>query len=244
MTEEAKDNLITDPAIAHSEAKVLQNQVTPTVKNAVTGTAEGDPQLKSKIAPLRETGYLELGAQRLAELKAKHPDFYDALMARQEAIDSLTETMQPAHTEIWEGRGLMTPGVAKRRADTVPQTDREKARESALRNAVSTIDFIAQTVDREREKASKSRGHLSEDPIETYDRVNRVIRKEIEDGHTLHEHRIEARQSGALTDGVWATLNVIDEGRKLGPDFSLDISAALRKQSDYDKAVATKAQKP
>ena len=217
-----------------TEARVLKNEIAPMVERSVKGTAESNPELKKKAAPLGETGYLELGSQRLKQIETKYPDYYDALMARQDAITRLTDTLLPGYAPIWEGHGGMTPGQAKRRAGSLPTKAWEEARGSAEKTATTTIDYITRTVNDERRKAQS--GYILELDIDTLGRVNKAIKEEIEDGHILHEHRIEARQIGALTEGVWATLNAIDQERLVKPEFNLDIGKALQKQEAFDKS--------
>jgi len=221
---------------ATNEARVLKNEALPIVSRAVKGTAEKNSDLEKKVAPLKETGFLEMSSQWLEQIEKNYPDYYDALMSRQEAISRLADTFVPGYARIWEGHGGMSPGRAKRRVKEITQAEWEEARKKAEQAATSTVDYIARTVNNEREKAKS--GYILESDSNTLDRVNGAIKKEVDDGHMLHEFRIEARQIGALTEGVWATLNAVDQEQLIKPEFSLDIGKALQKQEAFDNSKA------
>lgn len=237
--ERISETITKDPAKAQVEAQVLQNEIAPKVKNAVKATAEkmaddGETGLKDQIKPLSDTGYLELGSQRLKQIQKESPDYYYALIDRQEAINELTDSLRPGYIgEIWKKGHRVSEGNARRQAETVSDESKINAEESAREKAYATVNAITSEVLRDRKDF--------EMPMQTMDRVNEAIKQKYKYG-IYDEAHIEPRQIGAINKGVWATLNMVDEERKQGGNFGVDMNKALNKQAKFDAGIAESSQ--
>ena len=73
MSDEVKETPL-DWDNATNEAQVLKNEALPIVSRAVKGTAEKNSDLEKKVAPLKETGFLEMSSQWLEQIEKNYPD--------------------------------------------------------------------------------------------------------------------------------------------------------------------------
>lgn len=232
-----------DVGAAQIEARVLHEDVAPAVEYSIKTTADslakqGKGDLKEITETFGDTAYTELGVQRLEQIKENYPDYYMALQAGHDAVHELAETMRPAYTEsVWKRGGYKTPGIARQLADRVSEEEKLQAYGYAEQTAKTVITVISRRVN---DATSSEAGFRKGLPVDTYRAIGTEIAREIEDGHTLLDHELDAEQIGSLTKGVIASLNAMDQEKRMlkaeeGKGFSVDLKAAHTKQETYDK---------
>ncbi len=213
---------------AYDEARILHDKIAPEIKKTVTSAANDYPNLKTEVAPLGDTGYLELGAQRLAQLEQDYPDYYYALKTRQAAIDRLAEALRPPYSDI---QHYLNERIAHEEANSLSQKDQLTAEEKARHTANVTVRYITSNVLLEAENA-----HLPYTDLQMLPKVSTAIQKELEDGHVLQHYKFRAQEIGSLTEAVLASLEVASQEKQVDPVFRLDLRPALAKQAKYDQA--------
>jgi hypothetical protein len=221
-----------DIETAHTEAEVLRG-FADNLRVAVQDGAKENPAIADWSKLLKETGWLELGSQRLEQIKLDDAELYENVMSRQDAIDRLTETILPSHCDIgWDH--YIPFEKAKQLAQKLPVAEQEKARESAKGNAEAVVSQVTNKV----MKKIVQNNSYTRSPIY----VSEAIETEIEDGHVLNNRYIPA-QIGALTEAVLANVNLDRlSKRKNQSGMTLETSqivAAFKKQMEFNNATAT-----
>lgn len=233
MAGDIPSTVIENPGDAYLEAQAIKNEVSPQVKRAYSHYEKASPENEALIKPLKETAYLELGSNQLDEIRKQNPDYYYALMERRDAIARLAATLKPAYSEI---RNYHNPRIAEEQADSLPTPEQLIAEAKAQQAAEATIDIIVDKLNKKKESNS-----VPTDDRTMMKEVTTAILEEMEDGHTIDRYYVRAPQIGALTEGIWATLEAEKLSKRLNVDIVTDVGTAIKKQELFNQSQANKS---
>lgn len=232
MSEDMPETVIKDPGAAYLEALAVKNETAPTVERIYSKLKGQSPENERVISPLKETGYLELGAKQLQMIKENNPDYYFALTERRDAISRFAATLKPSYSEI---KNYINPRIAQEQADALPAKDQLKAEASAQQTAESVIDSISSSLMRK-----KAANQSLNDDSRMMEEVTKEIQHEMAEGHVIDRYSIRPPQIGALTEGIWATLEANRQEQRANPDLVTNVTSALEKQALFDQSTSAK----